>query len=259
MQKWLDLENKVVIVTGGSSGIGKRMCQSFMEQGAQVVIVDLHTPEEMESCTFICCDVTSKDEVEQMVCQVMEIFGHIDVLVNNVGVSIPRLLVDADSKYELDDIVFDKTMDVNVKGAFHCAQACAKSMLRQHHGVILNISSECSKEGSLAQSVYSASKAAIESLTRSWAKELSPQGIRVVAIAPGPMEATALFSASYIDAMCHCRHIQPEAIGTTYHAATLMGREGHLEEIANTVLFLASDRASFITGTTINVSGGKSR
>ena len=258
------LKDKTILITGASSGIGRATAVECSKLGANVIITGRN--KERLQATFDMLDTTGNHvqilgdlTLSEDIARIISSIPQIDGLVNNAGVSIPRLLVDADSKYELDDTVFDKTMDVNVKGAFHCAQACAKSMLRQHHGVILNISSECGKEGSLAQSVYSASKAAIESLTRSWAKELSPQGIRVVAIAPGPMEATALFSASYIDAMCHCRHIQPEAIGTTYHAATLMGREGHLEEIANTVLFLASDRASFITGTTINVSGGKSR
>lgn len=259
MHKWLDLENKVVIVTGGTSGIGQRMCQSFMEQGAQVVIADLCVQEKMENCLSIRCDVTRKDEVERMVHQVMETFGRIDILVNNAGISIPRLLVDDRSKYELDDAVFDQTMNVNVKGSFHCAQACARIMLRQKYGVIVNVSSECGKEGSFAQGIYSASKAAIDSLTRTWAKELSPHGIRVVAIAPGPMEATALFNSAYIDAMCHCRHITKEEMQKNYDTVTLLGREGHLEEIANTILFLVSNRASFITGTTINISGGKSR
>lgn len=130
MHKWLDLENKVVIVTGGTSGIGQRMCQSFMEQGAQVVIADLCVQEKMENCLSIRCDVTRKNEVERIVHQVMETFGRIDILVNNAGISIPRLLVDDRSKYELDDAVFDQTMNVNVKGSFHCAQACARIMLR---------------------------------------------------------------------------------------------------------------------------------
>jgi sorbitol-6-phosphate 2-dehydrogenase len=148
---------------------------------------------------------------------------------------------------------------VNVKGLFLVAQACARVMLKQGGGVILNMSSESGKEGSQGQSAYSATKGACDSFTRSWAKELGKYNIRVLAVAPGIMEATGLRTPAYNEALAYTRGVKPENLSTDYSKTIPLGRDGKLDEVGNTVAFLVSDRASYITGTTINVSGGKSR
>lgn len=122
----------------------------------------------------------------------VDTFGGVDVLVNNAGINIPRLLVDEGHQYELDETVFDKVINVNLKGLFFCSQAVGHVMVKAGHGVIVNMSSECGLEGSEGQSIYAASKAAVNALTRSWAKELGKKNIRVVGVAPGILEATGL-------------------------------------------------------------------
>lgn len=132
-------------------------------------------------------------------------FGGLDGIVNNAGINIPRLLVDEGHQYELDEAVWDKVMNVNLKGLFFCAQSAARVLVRQRHGVIVNMSSESGLEGSEGQSVYAASKNAVNSLTRSWAKELGKKGVRVVGVAPGILEATGLRTLSYETALAYTR------------------------------------------------------
>ena len=135
------------------------------------------------------CNVTDPESVKAMMAEILNKYGHIDAIVNNAGINLPRLLVDVKGEkpqYELDAASFDKMFAVNVKGLFLCAQAAAREMVKQGHGVIVNMSSESGKEGSQGQSAYSATKGAVDSFTRSWAKELGKYNIRVVAVAPSP-------------------------------------------------------------------------
>ena len=162
-------------------------------------------------------------------------------------------------EYELDDESYDKMFDINVRGMYYCAQACVRQMLKQGGGVIVNMSSESGKEGSQGQSAYSATNGARDSFTRSWAKELGPYNIRVVACAPGIMEPTGLRSPAYNAALAYTRGVKVEDLSTDYNKTIPLGRDGKLDEVGNLVAFLVSDRASYITGTTINISGGKSR
>ncbi|MBQ2641029.1 MAG: SDR family oxidoreductase, partial [Lachnospiraceae bacterium] len=154
---------------------------------------------------------------------------------------------------------FNIMFNINVKGLMYCAQAAARQMLKQGGGVIINMSSESGKEGSQGQSAYSATKGACDSFTRSWAKELSKYGIRVVAVAPGIMEATGLRTPAYNEALAYTRGVKPEDLSTDYSKVIPMGRDGKLDEVGNLVAYLVSDRASYIDGTTLNISGGKSR
>lgn len=260
MNDWLDVQDKVIVVTGGASGIGAAICKELKENGAIVISAD--RSYKKQTAHKIPCDITNADDVQHMFDQVINTYDKIDGLVNNAGMSMPRLLVDSTkpySHYEMDLDFVQKIFTLNVFGTFLCAQAAARIMIKQESGVIINISSECGKEGSNAQSAYSATKGAVESFTRSWAKELGSYGIRVVAVAPGPMEATALWSEEYKRSMSYCRNVTMSDVRRSYQTSTLLHREGRLEEVANTVAFLLSDRASYITGTTINVSGGKSR
>jgi sorbitol-6-phosphate 2-dehydrogenase len=263
-ESWLGLEGKVAIVTGGASGIGLHIAQQLAKNGAKVVVSDLNVEEgQQEDGTYaVKCDVTNKESVERMIAKTAELFGSVDILVNNAGVNLPRLLVDVKGErpeYELSEKDFDFMVAVNQKGPFFCSQAAAKEMVKQNKGVIINVASEAGQEGSAGQSCYSATKAAVIAFTRSWAKELGKYNIRVVAIAPGIMEATGLRTDAYNEALAYTRGVTVDGLNTDYSKSIPLGREGKLYEVAELVAYLASDRSSYITGTTINISGGKSR
>lgn len=263
-RSWLNLEGKVVIVTGGASGIGYHVATTLKNAGAIPIIVDLtiDTGDEIEEIYCIKCDITKKENVESMMKQVISKYGRLDALVNNAGINLPRLLIDIKGEkpeYELNEESFDKMFNVNVKGLMFCAQVAARQMVKQGGGVIINMSSESGKEGSLGQSAYSATKGACDSFTRSWAKELGKYNIRVVAVAPGIMEATGLRTEAYNKALAYTRNVRPEDLSTDYGKAIPLARPGMLDEVGNLVAFLISDRGGYISGTTINISGGKSR
>lgn len=264
MDHWLALENKTVIVTGGSSGIGKAIATHLHEVGAQVVVADLNAPTDApEGIAFIATDITSRDSVQAMVDQVVTTYGRVDGLVNNAGINMPRLLVDGyhpeAPQYELDDDAFEKMMAVNIKGVFLAAQAVARQMVAQGDGVILNVSSEAGIEGSDGQSMYSATKGAVNGFTRSWAKELGKWGVRVVGVAPGILAPTGLRSPAYEAALAYTRGTTVDGLNTDYSKSIPLGRVGELEEVAATVAFLISKRGGYIAGTTVTISGGKSR
>jgi sorbitol-6-phosphate 2-dehydrogenase len=267
MNNWLNLEGKVVIVTGGACGIGYAVVEEFLADGAKVVVCDIsdNVPEfkgaTADNMLYVKTDVTSKEQVDAMVAKAVETFGTVDVMVNNAGINIPRLLVDEAGQFELDDNVWDKVMNVNLKGLFYCSQATARIMKAKKSGVIVNMSSECGLEGSEGQSVYAASKAAVNALTRSWAKELGKFGVRVVGIAPGILEATGLRTLSYETALAYTRGITVEQLRAGYSktGTTPMGRSGKLSEVASAVAFMASDKAGYVDGVTLNVAGGKTR
>ena len=264
---WLGLEDKVVVVTGGAAGIGLAVVEEFLAIGARVAVCDVRAeaPEyrgaTAQNLLYVPTDVTQKSEVDALFSRVLEHFGTVDVLVNNAGITVPRLLVDEGGEYELDEATWDRVMNVNVKGLFLCSQAAARVMKAKRAGVIVNMSSECGLEGSEGQSVYAASKGAINALTRSWAKELGKSGVRVVGVAPGVLEATALRTPAYEAALAYTRGITVEQLRAGYNSSgtTPMGRAGKLCEVASTVAFLASDRAGYVDGVTLNVAGGKTR
>lgn len=269
MSTWLDLAEKTVIVTGGASGIGKAIVEAYLKIGANVVVSDMaEAMPEVEMGTgklyYIKCDVTNADQVESMVQKAVEQFGTVDILVNNAGINIPRLLVDAKvpkGEYELDANVWDKVCNVNMKGVFLCAQAVSRIMVDKKQGVIINMSSESGLEGSEGQSVYAATKNAVNSLTRSWAKELGKHGVRVVGVAPGIMEATGLRTLAYESALAYTRDITIDDLRAGYSktSTTPLGRSGKLSEVADLCVYLGSKRASYVHGVTINVAGGKTR
>lgn len=264
MNSWLNLRGKVVIITGGASGIGKSVAQAFKVAGAKPIIVDISTKtgDRIDGMYCINCNICDKDNVDAMAKHVIDKFGSIDILVNNAGINLPRLLVDAQGdhpEYEVNIGDFDKIFSINVKGSFLCAQACTRYMITAGQGVIINMSSECGKEGSLGQSIYAATKGAIDAASRSWAKELGGYGIRVVAVAPGIMEATGLRTDAYEKALAYTRGDDVANMNQGYRKSVPLAREGRLSEVADLVVFLASNRADYISGTTINVSGGKTR
>jgi len=269
---WLGLEGKVAIVTGAAAGIGEACARALSHAGAKVIVADVNDEKGARTacdiasnsgneCRFVSTDVSSKTSVDAMIAAALEAFDGIDILVNNAGILIPRLLVDPAGKEELTEEIWDKVVNINQKGIFLCAQAAARQMMKSGKGgVIVNMTSESGLEGSQGQSVYAATKAAIYSLTRSWAKELGTHGVRVVGVAPGIVEATDLRSEEYERALAYTRGITVEELRASYEKVSIpLGRSGKLTEVADTVCFLASSRAGYLHGTTVNVSGGKSR
>lgn len=268
---WLGLKGKTAVVTGAASGIGKAVAQAFLDNGANVVVCDLNPNEPEFNITdnsgkvkYVITNVAEASSVEAMVKTALDAFGQIDILVNNAGINIPCLLVDPKDphgKYELSEKIYDKVTGVNIKGVYLVAQAVGHEMVKAGGGVIINMSSESGLEGSEGQSIYAATKNAVNSFTRSWAKELGRYKVRVVGMAPGIMEATGLRTLAYEEALAYTRGITVDDLRKGYSSTktTPLGRSGKLSEVADAVVFLASDRASYVDGVTVNVAGGKTR
>jgi sorbitol-6-phosphate 2-dehydrogenase len=234
---WLNIEGKTVIVTGGSSGIGDAIVKELCLLQVNVVNADLSEGAfKHENLVFVQTDVTSRESVEAVVATALNHFGKIDGVVNNAGINIPALLVD------------EKQIE-NGK------------LVAQGHGVIINMSSESGLEGSEGQSAYAATKAAVNSYTRSWAKELGKKGIRVIGIAPGIMEETGLRTLAYEEALAYTRGKTVEELRAGYSQTSTipLGRSGKLAEVADLVAYFLSERSSYISGVTVNVAGGKTR
>lgn len=265
MSDWLNIKDRVYIVTGGSSGIGAAIVKELADAGSKVINADLNKPKKADkNVTYYHTDVTSKKNVEETVKNTVEKYGHIDGVVNNAGINLPRLLVDnekPESQYEMTEDDWTKMFNINVKSVMLMSQAVGRYLTKQKYGVIVNMSSEAGLEGSQGQSIYSATKGAINGFTRSWAKELGKFNVRVAGVAPGIMEATGLRTPKYENALAYTRNITVDQLREGYKSTTTtpMGRSGHLYEVADLVAYLLSDRSSYITGVTINVAGGKSR
>ncbi|HDS3721431.1 SDR family oxidoreductase [Staphylococcus chromogenes] len=263
MENWLGLKDKVAIVTGGSSGIGAQIVNSLLDQGAMVYNVDLHGNDlERENYYSLETNVANVTEVQQAVNAVLKEQNKIDILVNNAGINLPRLLVDVKGEkpeYQMATKDLDLMFDVNLKGPVYLSQEVGKHFAEQKSGVIVNVASEAGQEGSEGQSIYAATKAALIGFTRSWAKELGKHNIRVVAIAPGILEETGLRTPAYEEALAYTRNTTVDKLNGDYSKSIPIGRVGELKEVADLVCYLSSERSSYITGTTINITGGKSR
>lgn len=265
MRDWLGIADKVVIVTGGSSGIGKSIVTSLLAEGVKVANFDIAASDhEAENFLSLTVDITSRQAVEEAVQLVIAQFDTIDGLVNNAGINIPRLLVDKQEplgQYELSDEVFDKIVAINQKGLYLMSQAVGRVLVAKKAGVIVNMSSESGLEGSEGQSAYAATKAAVNSFTRSWAKELGKSQVRVVGIAPGIMEETGLRTLAYEEALAYTRGITVDELRAGYSKTSTipLGRSGRLSEVADLVCYYLSERSSYLTGITTNVAGGKTR
>lgn len=263
--EWLGIEGKVAIVTGGSSGIGAAIVKELCELGVKVVNADINDGEyNHENSLYVKTDVSSRESVENTVKQTLEAFGKIDAVINNAGINIPALLVDtknAHGQYELNDVIFEKMVNINQKGVYLMGQAVGRELAKQGHGVIINMSSESGLEGSEGQSAYAATKAAVNSYTRSWSKELGKKGVRVVGIAPGIMEETGLRTEKYENALSYTRGITVDELRAGYSKTSTipLGRSGKLSEVADLVAYFMSDRAGYVSGVTVNVAGGKTR
>lgn len=262
---WLNLERQVIVVTGGSSGIGAAIIKELLLVGASVANIDMKEGSQShDNLYFIKADVSLRTDVEKAIDDIKTHFGKIDGLVNNAGINIPRLLVDSkkpNSDYELTDEIFDKMTSINQKGVYLVSQAVTRLFIQQKSGVIINMSSESGLEGSEGQSCYAATKAAINSFTRSWSKELGKFNIRVIGIAPGIMEETGLRTEAYESSLAYTRSISVEVLRAGYsNLSTIpLGRSGKLSEVAYAVCYFLSEKSGYITGVTVNIAGGKTR
>jgi 3-oxoacyl-[acyl-carrier protein] reductase len=243
------LSNKVCLITGAAQGIGLATAETFAREGATVVVADLK-PEAVDAAVRRCqalgaqaeghaLDVTERAQVDGVVAKVLARHGRIDVLVNNAGITQDARL----QKMTIEQ--FDRVIDVNLRGVFHCAQAVADAMVRQGHGVILNASSVVGLYGNYGQTNYAASKFGVIGFTKTWARELGPKGIRVNAVAPGFIETPILATI-------------PDKVLDELRQRVPLHRLGRPEEIASVYAFLASDDASYVNGAVIEVSGGMS-
>jgi len=242
----MKLKDRVTIVTGGARGIGKAIALSCLREGAKVAIID-SDKERLEmlkkemgkrEVTVIPCDITKSSEVNGMVDQVQKAFGRIDILVNNAGI-IRRGTIETVTEED-----WDRVIEVNLKGTFNCCKAVAGIMKQQRYGKIINVSSIAGKIGDITSAPgYGPSKAAIDALTKTLARQLAQYGINVNGVAPHAIETE--MSAQWSEER------RKEII-----ASIPLGRLGKPEDVANAVLFLASDDASFITGEILDVNGG---
>jgi 3-oxoacyl-[acyl-carrier protein] reductase len=242
------LKDKVILVTGGTRGLGKSIVTHLAREGAIVYCNFLKSKEEAESLVregesrgerifSIQTDVANLEEVERMVDEIYRKWGKIDVLVNNAGVTRDELLISMAKKD------WDLVINTNLGGVFNCTKAVAKYMITQKSGRIINISSVAGERGGRGQSNYAASKGGINAFTRAVAMELAPKGITVNAIAPGVIETD--MSSQVI-----------RRARDTIVDSIALRRMGKAEEIAHVVVFLASDESSYITGEVIRVDGG---
>lgn len=239
------LRDKVAIVTGAGSGIGRAAADRFAAEGAKVVVAEIdparghETVERIRSRAHVAqlreCDVTSEDQVRAMVDSAVQSFGRVDILVNNAICAADRVHCNSWT-----------VMDVAVKGAWHCIQAALPVMVEQASGSVVNISSINALMGFGPEHVYTAAKGAILSVTRSLAVEYGKHGIRFNVVCPGTTET---------ETWEPIKRANPDVIRSVSKLYPL-GRVGKPSEIANAILFLASDEASFVTGSVLVVDGG---
>lgn len=260
MNNWMDLEGRVILVTGGSSGFGETICRQLTELGAKVINADIQPPRGEGWGEHMYCDITRQEDIDNLVESVCAKYGKIYGLVNNAGINQPRLLVDAEhpeNPIEFTREIYDRIMAIDLGAVFFMTQAVARKMIQSGGGVIVNFSSTCGSRGSFGISAYAAAKSGVNSLTKSFALELGKYGIRVVAVTPGIHELTGMNGAAFDEALAYARGITPDKLNGNYEKSIPLGRPGKLSEVADLVCYLLSDRASYITGTVVNVSGGK--
>jgi 3-oxoacyl-[acyl-carrier protein] reductase len=246
------LRDKVAIITGSASGIGAATATAFAREGARVVVCDVARDQgqqlaaqlnadygaDKQVAIFLPVDVTIPSSVDELIAQTVATFGRLDILVNNAGITR-----DAQLK-NMSEEDFDLVVQINLKGVFTCGKAAATQMLAQGHGgVILNATSVVGIDGNFGQTNYVATKSGVIGMTKVWARELGPKGVRVNAVAPG-------FIATPMTAK------MPERIYNMMVERTPLRRAGQPTDVANAYLWLASDEAAFINGVVLRVDGG---
>jgi 3-oxoacyl-[acyl-carrier protein] reductase len=241
------LAGRTAIITGGAQGLGYAIAEAFVAEGARVVLGDLDLGRTEAAAAELGgsgvaraahCDVTSSAEVDALVTATVEEYGGLDVMVNNAGITRDATL------RKMTEEQFDEVIAVHLKGTWNGTRSAAGVMREQGRGAIVNMSSISGKVGLIGQTNYSAAKAGIVGLTKAAAKELAHLGVRVNAIQPG------LIRSAMTEAM-------PQRIWDAKLAEVPMGRAGEPREVATVALFLASDLSSYMTGTVLEVTGGR--
>ena len=241
-------ERKVVLVTGGSRGIGKEVAEVYAENGYDVVINYVSDKTDIEGikkeffekgvkCLLVKADVSKAEDVEKMVEEAIAEFGKIDVLVNNAGITRDTLLM------RMSEEDFDKVLEINLKGTYLVTKAVTKYMMKKRSGSIINLASVVGVVGNAGQCNYSASKAGIIGFTKSVAKELASRNIRANAVAPGFI-ATDMTS------------VLSDSVKENINVQIPLKRMGTAREVAEVIYFLGSEKSSYITGQVINIDGG---
>jgi NAD(P)-dependent dehydrogenase (short-subunit alcohol dehydrogenase family) len=248
------LKDRVAVVTGGASGIGRETASALCAAGASVLVADLNGPgaeavakalrSEGLHATSVAADVGDESSIEAMIEAAVSEFGGLDILHNNAADSDPQLMGRDLAVAEMDAEIWDRTMRVNLRGPMLGSKYAIPQMIERGGGAIVNTSSASGLTGDTTRSAYAASKAGLSSLTQSIATQYGAQGIRCNAIAPGVISTPALEA-----------NVAPELVGV-YRGNTLTPRLGKARDIAAAVVFLASDNASFITGQVLSVDGG---
>jgi len=243
------LKDKVAIVTGSGSGIGAASARRLAKEGARVAVVDLDgsaaekVAQEINDAggqaMWKQVDVSSKQDVDQLVQDVLDRWGQIDILVNNAGFGEVQWFIDT------DESMWDKTIAVNLKGTMFFSQAVLPDMIKRKSGKIINIASTGGKLGGAMLAIYSATKAGVSAFSKALAREVARHNIHVNDICPGPIE-TPMFNS------------MPQQLQKGSMASITIKRLGQPEEIAAAIFFLASDDSSFITGHSLMVDGGQS-
>lgn len=246
----MDNSGRVVVITGGSKGIGRAIAYKFAEEDDVKIVILHYDPDESASSQTISIlegkgvktdchkvDVSSKADVETLFQEIISVFGKVDVLINNAGIAKDGLLM----RMSEDD--WDMVLKVNLKSVFNCTQAIIRSMIKQRSGAIVNIASVIGQIGNAGQANYAASKAGIIGFTKTIAREVASRGITVNAVAPG-----------FIDT--EMTSVLPDKVKEAYLQQIPLGRLGSPEDVAGAVYWLCSGSASYITGQTIHVNGG---
>lgn len=241
------LTGQTAVITGGAQGLGFAIAEQFIAEGARVVIGDINLAATEEAANklggadvarAVKCDVTSYTDVDALVDAAVEQFGRFDIMVNNAGITRDATL------RKMTEDEFDQVISVHLKGTWNGLRKAASIMREQKSGAIVNMSSISGKVGMIGQTNYSAAKAGIVGMTKAASKELAHLGVRVNAIQPG------LIRSAMTEAM-------PQRIWDSKVAEVPMGRAGEPSEVAKVALFLASDLSSYMTGTVLEVTGGR--